>query len=139
MTPAIQAMRDWLRTCPLVASAQEDGVAFRVGGLTGDAEEYTILDMPGAPELKNYVLASHTVYSPDNAAQQAAASGFWDDLTEWVASQNRARNFPQLGSGRTVREVSVTSSGYILEAEGGACRAQIQLQLIYYQPKGATT
>ena len=27
MTPAIQAMRDWLRTCPLVASAQEDGVA----------------------------------------------------------------------------------------------------------------
>ena len=64
-------------------------------------------------------------------------SGFWDDLTEWVASQNRARNFPQLGSGRTVREVSVTSSGYILEAEGGACRAQIQLQLIYYQPKGA--
>ena len=24
MTPAIQAMRDWLRTCPLVASAQED-------------------------------------------------------------------------------------------------------------------
>ena len=25
MTPAIQAMRDWLRTCPLVASAQEDG------------------------------------------------------------------------------------------------------------------
>ena len=38
MTPAIQAMRDWLRTCPLVASAQEDGVAFRVGGLTGDAE-----------------------------------------------------------------------------------------------------
>ena len=87
MTPAIQAMRDWLRTCPLVASAQEDGVAFRVGGLTGDAEEYTILDMPGAPELnryfsgslrlKNYVLASHTVYSPDNAAQrpQPPASG----------------------------------------------------------------
>jgi hypothetical protein len=149
MTPAIQAMRDWLRTCPLVASAQEDGVAFRVGGLTGDAEEYTILDMPGAPELKryfsgslrlkNYVLASHTIYTPDNISQQAAASGFWDDLTEWVASQNRARNFPQLGSGRTVREVSVTSSGYILEAEGGACRAQIQLQLIYYQPKGATT
>ena len=94
MTPAIQAMRDWLRTCPLVASAQEDGVAFRVGGLTGDAEEYTILDMPGAPELKryfsgslrlkNYVLASHTIYTPDNISQQAAASGFWDDLTEWV-------------------------------------------------------
>lgn len=58
MTPAIQAMRDWLRTCPLVASAQEDGVAFRVGGLTGDAEEYTILDMPGDPELKRYFSGS---------------------------------------------------------------------------------
>ena len=113
MTPAIQAMRDWLRTCPLVASAQEDGVAFRVGGLTGDAEEYTILDMPGAPELKhyfsgslrlkNYVLASHTVYSPDNAAQQAAASGFWDDLTEWVpaarACRPRSRRAEGHGSG----------------------------------------
>ena len=61
MTPAIQAMRDWLRTCPLVASAQEDGVAFRVGGLTGDAEEYTILDMPGAPELKHYFSGSSKV------------------------------------------------------------------------------
>ena len=59
MTPAIQAMRDWLRTCPLVASAQEDGVAFRVGGLTGDAEEYTILDMPGASILEVQALTSN--------------------------------------------------------------------------------
>ena len=147
MTPAIQAMRDWLRTCPLVASAQEDGVAFRTNGLTGDLEEYSISDMPGDPllkryfsgtlRLKNYVLASHTLYTPDNASQQAAASGFWDDLTDWVERQNDARSFPVLGSGRAVRGVRVSSSGYILEAEGGACRAQIQIQLVYYQPKGA--
>lgn len=124
MTPAIQAMRDWLRTCPLVASAQEDGVAFRVGGLTGDAEEYTILDMPGAPELKryfsgslrlkNYVLASHTIYTPDNISQQAAASGFWDDLTEWVASQNgpaTSRSWAaDAPSGRCLSPPAATSS-----------------------------
>lgn len=149
MTPAIQAMREWLRTCPLVASAQEDGVAFHTNGLTGDTEEYSISDLPSDPilkryfsgtrRLKNYVLASHAVYSPDSTSQQAAASGFWDDLTDWVERQNDAKNFPVLGSGRTVQGVRVSSSGYILEAESGTCRAQIQLQLVYYQPKGART
>ncbi len=147
MTPAIYAMRDWLRTCPLVASAQEDGVAFRISSLSADTAEYSISDMPGDPilkryfsgtvRLKNYILASRTTYSPENLALQADNSGLWDELTDWVEAQNARRNFPRLGSGRTVRSVTVTSSGYILEAEGTTCRAQVQIQLIYDQPKGA--
>lgn len=148
MTPAISAMRDWLRTCPLVAAAKENGVAFRISALGADAEEYSISDMPGDPilkryfsgtvRLKNYVLASRTTYSPENLALQAGNSGLWDELTDWVEAQNARRNFPQLGGGRAVRNVAVTSSGYILEAEGTTCRAQVQIQLIYEQPKGAT-
>lgn len=147
MTPAIQAMRDWLRSCPLVESAQEDGVAFRISSLSADTEEYSISDMPGDPilkryfggtvRLKNYVLASRALYSPENTALQADNSGLWDELTDWVEAQNACRSFPQLGGGRTVRSVAVTSSGYILEADSTTCRAQIQLQLIYHQPKGA--
>lgn len=147
MTPAIQAMRDWLRTCPLVAAAQEDGVAFRISALSADTEEYSISDLPGDPilkryfsgtvRLKNYVLASRTTYSPENPALQANNSGLWDELTDWVEARNATHDFPQLGGGRTVRSVAVTSSGYILEADGTTCRAQVQLQLIYNQPKGA--
>lgn len=147
MTPAITAMRDWLRTCPLVASAQEDGVEFKVSYLDPRTEQYSISDMPSDPilkryfsgtrRLKNYVLASRSAYSEDSA-QQADHSGMWDALTDWVEAQNDAKNFPKLDGGRTVLGVRVSSSGTILEASDNTCRAQVQIQLVYYQPKGAT-
>lgn len=138
-------MQEWLKTCPLVASAQDEGVAFRVSWLSPDVDEYSIEDMPVQPVLakrlngtlrqKMFVLSSREEYTAD-VEHQAERSGFWDDLTAWVENQSRTRNLPALGDGRIPISVAVTTTGYIITAEDGRCRAQIQLQIVYFQPKG---
>ena len=65
-----------------------------------------------------------------------ANSGFFEQLTEWVLAQNDRHHLPRLGGRKEPLRVSVTSSGYIVAAESGSCRMQLQLRLEYYQPKG---
>jgi len=50
--------------------------------------------------------------------------------------QNDRHHLPRLGGRKEPLRVSVTSSGYIVAAESGSCRMQLQLRLEYYQPKG---
>lgn len=145
MTAAITAMRDWLRTCPLVSDFEADGVAFRIDYLGAKALQFTIDDAPtdpvvqryfsGTRRVKNYVLASRMEFSPDVAAQ-AANSGFWDELTAWIETQSDLRNLPDLGEGRVAESAACTTTGYIITSDDGTCRFQIQIQLVYYQQKG---
>ena len=148
MKPVIKSMQEWLKTCPLVASAQDEGVAFRVSWLSPDVDEYSIEDVPTQPILatrlngtirqKVFALSSREEYNSD-VEHQAERSGFWDDLTAWVEAQSRTKNLPALGDGRIPIGVAVTTTGYIITAEDGRCRAQIQLQIVYFQPKGVAT
>lgn len=145
MKPVIQSMKEWLQTCPLVAAVIDDGVAFRVSWLSPDVDEYSIEDVPVQPIIgtrkngnfmqKAFVLASREEYN-QNPEYQAERSGFWDDLTAWVQEQSRMKNLPTLGDGRIPVSVEVTSTGYIITSGDGRCRAQIQLQIVYFQPKG---
>lgn len=142
-TPMIQAVRDWLRTCPWVAYREDDGVAFRVEYLGAEPAQFALMDAPGEPELghyadgstvcvKNYVLASRETYGPD-IAQAIANSGLWDELAQWVRVQDRRRNFPLLAPGQTPRSIRCTSNAYVIAAEADTCQIQIQLQLEYLQ------
>lgn len=143
MTPAIKAMQEWLKTCPLVDRLLDDGVRVRVAYLGTEPMEFSIEDSPsdpivrryfgGADKVKNFLLTSRMEYSPD-VAQQAANSGFFDDLSAWIEAQDRARCFPVLSDGREARAVEITASGYIFNTEGTACQYQMQLALYYYQP-----
>lgn len=145
MNPAIQSMKDWLQTCPLVAAVIDNGVVFRVSWLSPDVDEYSIEDVPVDPFLEHrmngdfmqkvFVLASREEYN-QNPEYQAERSGFWDDLTAWVSEQNRIKHFPKLNGKRIPVNVAVTSNSYILTSGDGRCRAQIQLRLVYFQPKG---
>ncbi|MGN0706766.1 MAG: hypothetical protein ACI4JC_02050 [Faecalibacterium sp.] len=146
MTAAIKAVQEWLKACPLVAQQLGENVSFYIDYLPDRTAQFSIEDSPGAPVLKsyfdktlrakNYVLASRMVYSED-IAQQAANSAFWDAFADWIERQSAARRFPELGPGRRAKAVEVTTSGYILASEEGACRFQIQIQLQYFQLKGA--
>lgn len=148
MKPAIKAVQEWLKTCPLVAEQMGNNVAFRIDYLPEETTQFSIEDAPGDPVLasffsgkrkaKNYVLASRMEYS-ESIAQQAANSGFWDAFADWIEAQSDAHNLPDLGEGRTAERVAVTNSGYIVTSEDGTCRFQIQIRLEYYQAKGATT
>ena len=109
----ITAMREWLKTCPLIAEEQtENRAAFRISGL-----------------------------SPEPVAQstQIANSGFFEQLADWVLAQNDRHDLPQLEAPKQPLSVSVTASGYIVTSSAGSCKMQMQLRLVYYQPKGVST
>lgn len=117
----ITAMREWLKTCPLIAEEQsENGAAFRISGRN---------------LAKSYIFVSRRDYSEAQSVQ-IANSGFFEQLTEWVLSQNDRHHLPRLDGRKEALRVSVTSSGYIVTAESGSCKMQMQLRLEYYQPKG---
>ena len=149
LKPTIAAMREWLKTCPLIAEEQsETGAAFRISGLSPEpVAEFSIEDSPTDPVLvsyfsgrqmaKSYLFLSRREYSEAQSVA-IANSGFFEQLTDWVLVQNDRHRLPDLsacGSGKRPLNVSVTSSGYIVTSAAGACKMQLQLKLVYYQPK----
>ena len=144
--PTIAALRAWLKTCPLIADEQEaTGAAFRIAGLEEESTAFSIEDSPTDPVTavffsgrnlaKSYIFVSRRDYSEAQSVQ-IANSGFFEQLTEWVLAQNDRHHLPRLGGRKEPLRVSVTSSGYIVVAESGSCKMQMQLRLEYYQPKG---
>ena len=139
-TPDIQAMLEWLASCPLASSLSDGDVAFSIDYLGAEPCQFSLESTPTAPVLehyirgslraKNYVLASRMSYSED-MVQQAANSSFWDDFADWVEDQSSAQHLPQLTGGKKAEAVVCLSPGYILSQDANTCRFQIQLQ--YYQ------
>nr|DAT50769.1 MAG TPA: Minor capsid protein from bacteriophage [Caudoviricetes sp.] len=142
-TADIQAMLDWLASCPL-ATALGDDVVFSIEYLGAETTQvqFSLESTPtaaileqfflGSRRAKNYVLASRMEYSPE-AVQQAANSAFWDEFAKWVEKQSARRNLPVLSGDKTAEKVVCLSPGYIMSQDASSCRFQIQLQLQYYQ------
>lgn len=136
ITAPIKAVRDWLRTCPLIEGTDKFGINF----LGNTPVEYTIDDVPGvsvirryfggALKQKTYVIASRQSYSAD-VLQNAANSGLFDNFTKWIEHQNTIRAFPNLGADVVVQQVEVLSSGYLLEQGSDNARYQFEIQLTY--------
>ena len=128
----ITAMREWLKTCPLIAEEQtENGAAFRISGLSPEpVAEFSIEDSPTDPVLttyfsgrnmaKSYAFLSRREYS-EAQSTQIANSGFFEQLTDWVLAQNDRHNLPQLEAPKQPLSVSVTASGYIVTSSAGSC------------------
>lgn len=82
----ITAMREWLKTCPLIAEEQtENGAAFRISGLSPEpVAEFSIEDSPTDPVLttyfsgrnmaKSYVFLSRREYSEARAPRSPTAA-----------------------------------------------------------------
>ena len=145
----ITAMREWLKTCPLIAEEQgENGAAFRISGLSPEpVAEFSIEDSPGDPIIteyfsgwdmaKNYLFLSRGEYS-EMASVNIQNSGFFEQLTEWVMQQDARHNLPDLsacGGNKTPTGIAVTNSGYIVTNSAGSCKMQLQMRLTYYMPK----
>lgn len=144
----ITAMREWLKTCPLIAEEQDaTSAAFRIAGLEEEATAFSIEDSPGDPIVteyisgwemaKNYLFLSRREYSEVDAVN-IQNSGFFEQLTEWVMQQDARHCLPNLsacGGGKTPTGIAVTNGGYIVTNSAGSCRMQLQIRLTYYMPK----
>ena len=88
-------------------------------------------------ELASYSLdsdPSYTVTIYMDGTQNAANLEWYDNLAAWIRRQRRARNWPDIGKGRTVSNISVVSTPYPFAVEAnGEARYQIQIKLNYYE------
>ncbi len=86
----------------------------------------------GRGEQRQYSFALYAKNFTFEDLQRVENCEFLEHLTDWVSEQDKNRNFPDIGSGKTVR--SITCSGGMLfdtEKSGDKGLYQIQLQLIY--------
>ena len=135
-TALIGIMKNWLNECPSIT-----GNKFNVNYMGTVTSEFTIEDIPTTPVVKQYLggalkqksfmLASLEPYGMD-ILTNIANSGLYDTLSDWVRKQNLLRNFPDIGAGKQVRSIQVTSTGYIFENDADKAKYQIPIQITYY-------
>lgn len=134
----IEAVRKYLEGCPLL-----NGGKLNVDFLPEEAATYSVDVVPVKPVVKAYmdgsskrqflfVFATRAYYG-DHIRQQLDNLCLFEAFEEWIDKQNRARNFPDLGGGRTVQKMEVTTSGYVFAPDTDTARYQIQCKLSYFQ------
>lgn len=139
----IEAVRAFVGSYPGLT-----GSKINVDFLPPDDASYSVDAVPAKSVVKSYfdgtqvrqflfVLASRSYWGADTR-QQIDNLGFFEGFEKWLENQNRARNFPELGEGRRVQKLEVTTSGYAFAPGANLARYQIQCKLTYCQ-KGGTT
>ena len=134
----IGAIRDYLQACPLLED-ERLGVDF----LPAEVATYSVDVTPVNPVVKRYtdggslrqvafVFATRAYYGK-HVRQQLDNLGLFEAFESWIEQQNRARKFPDLGEGRSVQKLEVTTSGYVFAPDTDTARYQIQCRLSYYQ------
>lgn len=135
-----ESLREWFRTCPLLAPSSRFGVDY----LTENPTEYAIYSVPSPlayhenvlgeevlndVQTVNYIFASKENYGAD-VEQNLANLGFFEGVTAWIIEQNAARNFPKIQEGR-VRSIVPTLTAYPAETGTDAAKYQIQIRITY--------
>lgn len=122
------------------------GGKLNVDFLPAAAANYSVDAVPTKTAVKQYmdgsslrqflfVLASRTYYGPE-IRQQIDNLGFFEGFSDWLDEQNRIRCYPDLGGGRQVRKMEVTTSGYAFLPDTETARYQIQCKITYFEKGG---
>ncbi|MFA6930298.1 MAG: chloramphenicol resistance protein, partial [Lentisphaeria bacterium] len=133
----LEGLRDYLYTCPLLANGR-----IRIEYLGAKPSGYSLESTPANPVYKQYasgdylgqllfVLASREEYGAEDRLA-IESSGFYEQLSGWVAEQNSSGIFPDLPAGKYAQRVELTTQGYAYTNDIKTARYQIQGRLIYY-------
>lgn len=135
-----EALRAWLRTCPLLSPNNR----FRIDFLSDRATEYALYSVPSTIRYRenvlgervkqdvqtdDYIFAALEDYG-DDTQQNLLNLGFWDGVRDWIDAQNPLHNFPQRNDG-TIQYIVPTLSQYVTYAGDDTARYQIQIQVTY--------
>jgi len=134
----IQSLHDYFAACTLLGDDK-----INVDYLPETAREYTIDAVTGDPVIRRYTrgaaqkqylfaFGSREAYGND-VLQNIANSGFYEDFAAWLATQNKAHNFPTLPDGCIAQKIEAQTSGYLFGADESTARYQIQCRIVYYQ------
>ena len=117
--------------------------------LPEEAKSYSVDTVPTTEIVKRYLdgssirqylfcVSSREFYS-DNIAQNVDNQAFYEGLSSWLERKSKRRQFPDIGTGRTVRSIEISSTAYpFIVDDHGTARYQLQLRLTYFQ-KGDRT
>lgn len=134
----IESIRDWLKGYSGLSGRLD------VDFLGEDADTFSIDTIPSEEIIKRYknggcvkqfqfAVSSRRFYD-QNITQNIENLKFFEDLTEWVEAQARARKLPNMGEGKTAQKIIVTSTAYpFIVSEDGKARYQLQMRLEYYK------
>ena len=109
-----------------------------VDALDNEIDNFSIDFLPSKRVLKTYlngtterqqlfVLAGRFAYNNDNSV----VLNFFNDLEQWIESNNNADTLPELTGKQIAEKVEVLSNGYLINQNGSEARYQIQLRLLY--------
>lgn len=135
----ISAIRRYFIDCDVLDEMRGINVDY----LPADDLAYTIDPVPSDTVLKTYVdgavlkqylfvIASREIHG-NNVSLNIENSGFYERLSNWIDTQNRLGNLPQLSEDKSSQSLSVLTSGYLFNATETRARYQIQLRLTYYE------
>ena len=136
----MQSVQKWLKTYSKLSGRLD------VDFLDENADTYSVDTIPCEEVLKRYkdggtmkqfqFAISSRRYYEQNIKNNLSNLQFFEDLTEWIDKQSRARNFPSMDNNRQPLKIVVTSTAYpFIVSEDGKARYQIQLRLEYYQKR----
>lgn len=135
----ISAVREYLQSCPLFDDGKinidylsdKDGHEYSID--TSPAEEVVTQYMSGSA-MCQYVfnVRSKSGYSQDTV-QQIANSGFFEEFTKWIKTQNKRKALPKLEVGLTPLKVEALSTGYLSANFVNQTQYQIQCRLLYFR------
>lgn len=135
----IDGVRAWLKTYAGLADGR-----LNVDFLPEDAKTYSVDSVPTREIVKKYLdgssvrqflfcISSREFYG-DNISQNVDNHAFYEDLSAWLEEQSRKRSFPNIGEGRVVRSIEISSTAYpFVVDDHGTARYQLQLNLTYFQ------
>ena len=138
----IEAVRSFLRTCPLLA-----GERLNVDFLPEEAKTYSIDVVPCRAILEEYIDGSSlrqflfVISSREFHGQELKTNvgnlAFYEQLGDWMEAQSRATILILDNSitGMTGHQdkIEVLTSGYALSSDAKTARYQIQCRLVYGQ------
>lgn len=134
------SLRTWLRTCPAIAKGKYFGADY----IGEKATEYAVFSVPSTKQYRenilgqrvlltkqeqNFIFAAKVPYGSD-VQQNLDNLGFFQDLSEWLAQMNAAKDFPEWADG-TITSIEATSTGAPVQTGSDAARYQFQIKVTY--------
>ncbi|NFO46531.1 chloramphenicol resistance protein [Clostridium botulinum] len=139
----IEAIKDYIAGFNCMSTFEN---AINANYLAGEADNFSIEEMPCEPILKKYLdgstkrqfqfaFCSREPYGQE-VIQQIDNSGFYEKFSDEVEDKNSKSILPIGDSNIESISINVTSSAYVVSTEEDTAMYQINLNLIYYKKRG---
>ena len=136
----IESLVEYFKACPKISALSN---SVQVNFLEEKGNSFSIEPIATNPVISNYIggggerqysfsLAVKFNYS-NEARMNIEKSGFFEELEEWLETQNQTGNLPTLDSGKVAEEIQITSNGFLfgVTQDMKYGRYELQCRLLY--------